>query len=502
MTGTSTGSPSSRESAAGAGWDTCSGPGSWKSSVPVGARPLSWMRPGTLWRARNDLIVRLLGDPIPAARVRWVRHARERAQVTGADTDFLVRRAEHDDISVLLMGDTGEGDDSQYALVPGLLSQADGVDFAVICSDVIYPTGDMGDYRDKFFRPYAALRVPIFAVPGNHDWYDGLQGFMYHMCAIDDPAAKPALGRTPRGWTARWLWRRSERPSDQELASMRVPRDSPEQTLLPPQPASYFALDAGHVRFVGIDTGVKGSIDADQAAWMRRVSFGDPRAKILVTGKPLYVDGVRHPGTIEGEPGTIDDVVRDPAANYVAAIGGDIHNYQRYPVTLPDGRTLQYVVSGGGGAFMHATHQIPTVDLPGVSEHDFRCYPLRGDSLAAYSRLYDKRLGFGRGLLELKPDEAAAYMSELLKLDPVRGTRVALSARARRAARLIQPLPATRGFHRYVSEVFDWNDPPMFKQFLRIDLTREAAEVRCFGVSGCAESEATPPVEDHFTIAL
>ncbi|BFO17726.1 hypothetical protein SHKM778_41140 [Streptomyces sp. KM77-8] len=75
-------------------------------------------------------------------------------------------------------------------------------------------------------------------------------------------------------------------------------------------------------------------------------------------GLALYVDGAHHPCPIEGG-GTVDDIVRDPAHHYVAAIGGDIHNYQRYPVRLDDGRTLQYVVAGGGGAFTHATHTIP-----------------------------------------------------------------------------------------------------------------------------------------------
>src|SRR3954464_4621751 len=98
-----------------------------------------------------------------------------------------------------------------------------------------------------------------------------------------------------------------------------------------------------------------------------------------------------------------------PEAGYIAAIGGDIHNYQRYPVTLPDGRTIQYVVSGGGGAFMHATHQIPLVNLPRADEHGFRCYPLRGDSLARYAQLWDRRVAGGRGRLALTPQEAASY---------------------------------------------------------------------------------------------
>jgi hypothetical protein len=75
------------------------------------------------------------------------------------------------------------------------------------------------------------------------------------------------------------------------------------------------------------------------------------------------------------------DVVHDPWFNYVASIGGNIHDCQRYPVQR-DGRTIQHVVSGGGGAFMHATHLISKIDpgqVFGVTEDEFRCYPLRRD---------------------------------------------------------------------------------------------------------------------------
>jgi hypothetical protein len=58
---------------------------------------------------------------------------------------------------------------------------------------------------------------------------------------------------------------------------------------------------------------------------------------------------------------------------------------------------LHYIVSGGGGAYMSATHRILKVDLDSVGENDLVCYPRRGDSLAFYSKLYDRRLGLGRG---------------------------------------------------------------------------------------------------------
>jgi hypothetical protein len=87
--------------------------------------------------------------------------------------------------------------------------------------------------------------------------------------------------------------------------------------------------------------------------------------------------------------------------------------------------------------------------------------------------------------------------------EPTRpGARTELSRRARIAGKVIQPLPAGRGFQRFVSEAFDWNDPPMFKSFLRLDATGDAVRVRCFGVSGCREAEHAPPVEDEFTIPL
>ncbi len=145
------------------------------------------------------------------------------------------------------------------------------------------------------------------------------------------------------------------------MAAMHRLRSAPEQVADPPQPASYWAIDAGPLRIVAIDTGIVGAIDGEQAVWLRRVSLGSDRPKVLLTGKPVYADARRYPGAIVGEQATIDDLVRDPRANYVAVIGGDTHNYQRYPVRLVDGRTIHYVFSGGGGAFTHATHPIPRI---------------------------------------------------------------------------------------------------------------------------------------------
>jgi hypothetical protein len=494
---------SSRRSAADAGW-TCDRPGRFAELMPARATRFSWLRPSVLWAARNEVVARLFGDPSDDVRRWWMAELR----AAGADPLRPIRPALGDPAgarsSFLVLGDTGEGDKSQYAVVPGALKVGEGTDFMLVGSDVIYPVGSGDDYPDKFFRPYQGYPAPIYAVPGNHDWYDGLGGFMRAFCDLSgDP--EPESWRGPFGRLARLLWRRPDRVDVAAFEQARALRGAPGQRA--DQPAPYWVIDTAGLRIVGIDTGITGGIDREQGEWLRRVSAG-PTPKLLITGKPIHVDDKYHPGPIEGG-GTVDEIIRDPAHHYVAAIGGDIHNYQRYPVRVGD-RVIQYVVSGGGGAFMHATHTIPKVST--VEENDFRCYPLRGDSLSFYSRLYGRRLRL-RWLFELSPEEATAAIAWRLGIEPGRplGSNVRPSRRAlivavllgvpRRRHRRVR-LPVHKTFQRFRSEVADWDTPPFFKSFLRIDVADGRLRIRCFAATGCREHELAPPLEDDLTIAL
>ena len=47
----------------------------------------------------------------------------------------------------------------------------------MISSDVVYPTGAMKDYEAKFWLPFKGTGKPVYAIPGNHDWYDALEAF-------------------------------------------------------------------------------------------------------------------------------------------------------------------------------------------------------------------------------------------------------------------------------------------------------------------------------------
>ena len=57
-----------------------------------------------------------------------------------------------------------------------------------------------------------------------------------------------------------------------------------------------------------------------------------------------------------------------------------------------------------------------------------------------------------------------------------------------------------RPVQRYLSEIFDWNEPPMFKHFLLIEAGERSVRIQCLAATGCPEHEREPPVEDDFTI--
>ena len=103
------------------------------------------------------------------------------------------------DFSFLVIGDPGEGDPSQYSLVARYLElgRREDVKFLVVASDVIYPAGAMSDYEVNFYLPFKGFTKPIYAIPGNHDWFDALEGFNANF--LEPKAARAAMERTSHG---------------------------------------------------------------------------------------------------------------------------------------------------------------------------------------------------------------------------------------------------------------------------------------------------------------
>lgn len=491
----------------------------------------SWLSPRTLWRSRNNVLVSFSGDPTEHARAAWVHTQQAELERAGAPErqvrDFTIVRDDLGDFSFMVIGDTGEGDHSQYSVVPAFLNSSAGSEFTVIASDVVYPAGDVNEYVEKFFIPYAGYPRPIYAVPGNHDWLDGLVGFMQHFCGAEPPHEKFRPPRRLRwGRSAmlvhRIFWRRP-RGLDPETIEAAGRLRGRAQSSGPPQPNMYFAIDTPKLRIVAIDVGILGRLDHAQGQWLKKVSAGE-KPKLLISGKPVYSGDQMSPRRIlnedpgeDGYSGLLWSVVRDPANNYVAMVSGDVHHYERHSVRLPEGRVMQCVITGGGGAFMTSTHQIPRVARPDVDESSWTVYPTRADSLRAYSISLQRKLarfvpgmraGRARGI---PADQAAAIVARRHGLDLAdelargEGAGEAGSIRVSLRSRLLAAIvfPAARWLPREnVSEALDWDLPPLFKNFMRIEVDGETLRLRAYGVTGLARDAESPAVIDEVAIPL
>jgi hypothetical protein len=378
----------------------------------------SWLTVRALLSSVNDVIGKGAPRLVNDLRQQWVAAQRKAAPHGRWDDDFVIRRPGV--TSFLLLGDPGEQDFSQYVVVPVLASQDD-ADFMLVMSDVIYPSGDVNDYVDGFYIPYRPLALPIYAQPGNHDWYDGLNGFMWNLCGAEPlpPDAYDVASYSPRERLARRLWKKASAPRRDILEAYRDERAPQGQAWEPLQPGPYFAMDLGELLVVCVDSGITGDIDREQAQWLVRVSDRFDKPKLMLVGRPLVDKRSYRPGPFPAVAGlpvkardgttfaTVDDVVRHEPFRYVAAIGGDTHNFQRYDVTLPSAggarRRFHYVVSGGGGAYMSETHTIADRGpLAAAPQHAgaaaqieltrFESYPTRADSLIYFAALAVPRL--------------------------------------------------------------------------------------------------------------
>ncbi len=129
----------SRRSAVGAGW-RCRAR-DLNALLPPERRdkpPFRWLNAGALLESRNDQLAKWLGDPSAAQRQLWLRD-----WYGDRRPDLRLDRTDLSEPSLLLLGDTGEGDASQYALLALLAHLGRDTDFMVICSDVIYPAGSV-----------------------------------------------------------------------------------------------------------------------------------------------------------------------------------------------------------------------------------------------------------------------------------------------------------------------------------------------------------------------
>ncbi len=218
--------------------------------------------------------------------------------------------------------------------------------------DLAYPVATVREISRRLLDPWnhvleatttnSAPRV-LLGVPGNHDWYDGLDGFA-RLCQLpSDFEAPPANTRetlfptTDDHPVLAWVsaFSRGE--------IVKKPGQLALYGYVPVQRASYFRLPlAKGLDLFGVDRQLH-EIDRRQRAFF---ASKDVRARLVVLPDPARAWGeVRHNGA---ESIKSLELNLNESPSYVLA--GDVHHYER----SHEGPSV-HVVAGGGGAFLQGS---------------------------------------------------------------------------------------------------------------------------------------------------
>jgi uncharacterized membrane protein HdeD (DUF308 family) len=276
------------------------------------------------------------------------------------------------DFSFVVIGDPGEGDPSQHILKDQILrvSNKQDVKFVVISSDIVYPSGAMKDYERKFFLPFKGVTKPIYAIPGNHDWYDALDAFVATFYTPE--AARLAIEARMQSdlkFTA---------TSDQavrRLINQTSFLRSAYQVPVGYQSAPFFQVSNEYFVLLCIDTGVLRRVDDTQLAWIKSVLEASKGKYVMaLLGHPFYAIG-EYQGDMNPDFKALHDLLR--AYKVPLIMAGDTHDLEYYK-EMPqqnDGHTMHHFVNGGGGAYLSIGAALAPADSRPTN--DWAIYPSR-----------------------------------------------------------------------------------------------------------------------------
>jgi 3',5'-cyclic AMP phosphodiesterase CpdA len=319
------------------------------ASVPIWG--MSWYFDTENWAAG-------IWNSWAASRTDTWRAAMVRAVVDAGETTldgrgFIVQPeglTGTDPFSFIVIGDTGEGDASQQVLKDSLLRAAAAADvrFVVLSSDVVYPTGAMKDYESRFWLPFKGVTKPVYAIPGNHDWYDALEGFV---ATFFEPDAARLAMRARIAADGGVSSTTDARIEEYLRTAAFLRRQYAVQT--GGQRAPFFQVQTPRFALLALDTGVLRGVDAGQLAWLR-AALEASRGKLVmaVLGHPFFAGG--HDVAVDDDEFmVVRQLLRDHAVRVVMA--GDTHDLEYYqePVEGQSGAfTAHHWVNGGGGAYL------------------------------------------------------------------------------------------------------------------------------------------------------
>jgi hypothetical protein len=275
------------------------------------------------------------------------------------------------------VADVGDGFEPTYTLAYLLAQDALDVSGAgslrhgeilIMGGDQCYPQATREEYKRRLLLPFGwafSMREPerkLFAIPGNHDWYDGLNAFDSLFCSSRDRLSD-AKGNVIGGWQCQ-------------------------------QHRSYWAIRLPHNWWIwGADIQFSKYLDTPQ------VNYFDAMARQMQPGDNLIICLAQPSWMIADLQGLdeeenffkITSIARARGAHVAAVIAGDWHNYNRYYAHELD---VHFITAGGGGAFLHPTHVLKNniqVRWPERADTGEDAAPV-GPGAGVQARAYDIRL--------------------------------------------------------------------------------------------------------------
>lgn len=271
-----------------------------------------------------------------------------------------------EDFAFVVIGDPGEGDASQHILRSEYLRtvQRDDIRFVIISSDVVYPTGAMRHYETNFWLPFMGTDKPVYAIPGNHDWYDALEGFA---ATFFEPEAA-RLAMRARVDADQHLSSSTDRYIDSLIAQASQLRSN-YRIPVQQQTAPFFQIQTDRFALFAIDTGVVRSLDPIQFQWLEQaLQKSAGKSKLVILGHPFFAGG-RDTSTDDDEFQKIRRLLEQHDVDIVMA--GDTHDLEYY--REDNGRI--HFVNGGGGAYLSFGTSLDWPSTPVTADWSF--YPRR-----------------------------------------------------------------------------------------------------------------------------
>jgi uncharacterized membrane protein HdeD (DUF308 family)/3',5'-cyclic AMP phosphodiesterase CpdA len=377
-------------------------------------------------------------------REAMIRAVRAAEAAAGRDNaDFSVSPAGVTDsapFSFVIIGDTGEGDASQHVLRDQLIAVAarDDVRFVVLSSDVVYPTGAMRDYEGKFWLPFKGVAKPVYAIPGNHDWYDALEAF--NATFLTPAAARAAIGARVNA-DLNISTTTQERIEELIGQAERLRHEYGVPTGF--QRAPFFDVQTDRFALLAVDTGIVKRVDPEEQRWLD-AALARARGKLTmaVLGHPFYAGGA------DQRPGYEDFAAlyrQLTAAGVNVVIAGDTHDLEHY-TEPPDasGYALQHMVNGGGGAYLSFGSALAWPSEPALGSWAF--YPSSRavvDKIQRYTPWWKRPAWWWTRSVDAWPFSA-----------------------------------------EWLSAVFDYNTAPFFQSFVEVRVEADRLVIQPYGVHG------------------